>query len=141
MNENLNDDLAMVVSPVSNTTFDGMTELRKELVRIARNKNLSPNVDINLPESWVKIEQEVKRLRNTLDIPCLSMTELQEALVEHGINVSECELQSCVGYLDAIGELQYFKVGLFLFSRSPMCLIFYSPLNSKLLKPTNVLTD
>ena len=115
INENLNNDLAMVVTPVSNIKLDGMVQLRKELVRIARNKKLSPNVDINLPESWVKIELEIKRLRNTVGIPCLSMTELQEALKEKAIDVSECELRSCVSYLDAIGELQYFKVSLLLF--------------------------
>ena len=108
----MDNDLAMVVTPVSNITLDGMVQLRKELVRIARNKNLSPNVDIDLPESWVKIERGIKRLRNTVDMPCLSMSELQKALKEKTIDVSECELQSCVNYLDAIGELQYFKVSL-----------------------------
>lgn len=105
-----------------------MVQLRKELVRIARNKNLSPNVDINLPGSWVRIEQEIKRLRNAVDIPCLSMNELQEALKEQDIDVSEGELQSCVSYLDAIGELQYFKVGLLLFSLKP---VFHSAVSCR----------
>ncbi|CAB3981647.1 malignant fibrous histiocytoma-amplified sequence 1 homolog [Paramuricea clavata] len=110
VNHNLDDTLAMNVTPVSNTSLElGMVSLRQELVRIARNKNLSPNIDINLPESWVNIEQAIKKCRKNGKIPCLSIAELQEVLKEQGIDVSECELHSCVSYLDAIGELQYFK--------------------------------
>ena len=113
VNRNLNDSLSMNVTPVSNTSLDlGMVRLRQELVRIARNKTLSPNIDINLPESWVNIEQTIKKCRKSGDIPCLSIAELHEVLKEQGIDVSECELHSCVSYLDAIGELQYFKVSL-----------------------------
>jgi hypothetical protein len=71
-----------------------MVGLRRELVRIARNKNLSPNIDINLPESWVNIEQAIKKCRKTGNIPCLSIAELQEVLKEQGVDVSECELHS-----------------------------------------------
>ena len=102
----------MTVTPVSNTKLDGMEGLRKELVRIARNKNLSPNIDINLPESWVNMEKEIAKYRKNDNIPCLSIADLQEVLKERGIDVSEYELRSCVSYLDAIGELQYFKVSL-----------------------------
>jgi hypothetical protein len=103
----------MNVTPVSNTSLElGIAGLRRELFRIARNKNLSPNIDINLPESWVNIEQAIKKCRKNCKIPCLSIAELQEVLKEQGIDVSECELRSCVNYLDAIGELQYFKVSL-----------------------------
>ena len=105
----------MAITPVSNTTLDGIDQLRKELVRIAMDKNLSPNIDINLPESWVKIRKEIKTLRTNVDIPCLSMNELQKALKEQAIDVSECELRSCVSYLGEIGELLYFKVSLLLF--------------------------
>jgi hypothetical protein len=119
VNHNLDDTLAMNVTPVSNTSLElGMGRLRRELVRIARNKNLSPNIDINLPESWVNIEQAIKKCRKNGDIPCLSIAELQEVLKEQGIDVSECELHSCVSYLDAIGELQYFKVSLYLSLRT-----------------------
>ena len=102
----------MTVTPVSNTKLDGIVSLRKELVRIARNRNLSPNIDINLPESWVNIEKEIANYRKTDKIPCLSIVDLQEVLKERGIVVSEHELRSCVSYLDAIGELQYFKISL-----------------------------
>ncbi len=114
-NDNLNGDLAMNVTPVSNTTLEGMVRLRQELVRVARNKKLSPNIDENLPESWANIAKQITKCRKTGDVPCLSMAELQEVLKKEGIDVSECELRSCVSYLDAIGELQYFKVRLFLF--------------------------
>ena len=109
INENFNDDVAMTVTPVSNTKLDGMVTLRKELVRIARNKNLSPYIDRNLPESWVNMEKEIAKYRKTDNTPCLSIVDLQEVLKERGIDVSEYELCSCVSYLDAIGELQYFK--------------------------------
>ena len=101
----------MNIRPVSNVEqLAGMVELREELVRIARNTYLSPNVHITLPESWVNIEKEIKAYRKTVNIPCLSIAELRDVLTKQDINVSESELISCVGYLDAIGELQYFKV-------------------------------
>jgi hypothetical protein len=112
INDNFNSDLAMTVTPVSNTKLDGMANLRQELVRIARNKSLSPNIDINLPESWVNIEKEIARYRKTDKIPCFSIAELQQVLKEQEIDVLGCELRSCVSYLDAIGEIQYFKVSL-----------------------------
>ncbi|XP_028393150.1 malignant fibrous histiocytoma-amplified sequence 1 homolog [Dendronephthya gigantea] len=102
-------ELKMNVIPVSNTSLEGTPLLRQELVRIARNKTLSPNVDIDLPESWVNIEKEIKKCRKNEDIPWLSIAKLKDVLNEQGMDVNEGELQSCVSYLHAIGELQYFK--------------------------------
>lgn len=103
----------MNVTPVSNTSLTGTPRLRQELVRIARNQTLSPNTDINLPESWVNIEKEIKKCRKSEKIPWLSIAELRDVLSKQGIDVDEGELCSCVSYLHAIGELHYFKVGEF----------------------------
>lgn len=100
----------MNVLPVSNIgSLDGMIGLRKELVRIARNRELSPTVDRELPESWVKIEGAIKVLAQDLAIPCVSEKELEMLLNEKNVNVCCPELDSCLTYLHAIGELLFFK--------------------------------
>lgn len=100
----------MNVLPVSNVgSLEGMIHLRKELVRIARNKDLFPTVDTQLPESWVKVESTMKDLRKSMAVPCVSVTEFLELLNERNVDISHSELDSCLVYLHAIGELLYFK--------------------------------
>lgn len=103
-------DISMNVLPVSNIgSLQGMIGLRKELVRIARNKDLSSTVDRALPELWVKVESTIKEAAKDMPIPCMSETELLMFLSEKNVNVSHSELDSCLTYLHAIGELLYFK--------------------------------
>lgn len=108
--QNPGNNLSMNVLPVSNVgSLQGMISLRKELVRIARNKTLSPTVDAELPESWVKLEITMKELRKNIDVPCVSVAEFVELLKQNNSDLPRAELESCLTYLNAIGEMAYFK--------------------------------
>ncbi|XP_046855464.1 malignant fibrous histiocytoma-amplified sequence 1 homolog [Xenia sp. Carnegie-2017] len=76
--ENLDGNLSLNVIAISNKSLAGTLRLRRELVRIARDKNLFPYVDITLPESWMNVEKEIKALRKSLKVPCLAISELHE---------------------------------------------------------------
>jgi len=92
--------------PVANKNhLPGLTHLRKEIVRIANNKKLCPNVNHVVPESWVKLEQlcnHEKTFHKTI-----SVDELYEKASTINF-VTKDDMLKALKYIVSIGPILYF---------------------------------
>lgn len=91
--------------PVSNRKhLEGLTLLRKEIIRIAYNRKLCPNTNHILPESWVRLEQlcsEEQKFKKTITVDELyaKASEFFE---------TRDDMIKALQYIDSIGPILYF---------------------------------
>ena len=103
------DNEYLVMSPVCcKNELEGVLRLRNEILRITENRYLCPIVDRKLPESWITLEEKLMALKNSLDIPLVSIDVLTE-IASEACNLTPEMIGSALRYFNAIGSIAYFK--------------------------------
>ena len=88
--------------------LEGMINLRNEIVGITKNKKLCPNVDRDLPKSWINLEWECRSLNNDKHVPVISKSELADIAAQE-FSLDGQMFTSALGYLNSIGALAHFR--------------------------------
>lgn len=86
-----------------------MTLLRDDIERISRNKTLSPNINHEIPESWLYLEQLCQRHKAnkktiTLDELWGDVQSAEEPLFE-----SHLEMMAALEYIDFVSPILHFN--------------------------------
>ena len=104
----------MRMVPVSSKNqLQGLDDLKKEILTVIDNKDLCPIVSRVIPKTWVDLELEVKKLRDSRNsekkIPILRMEELTSLVKEKSPLDSQTVL-SALDYFSGVGSINRFKL-------------------------------
>ena len=89
-------------------TLQGTNKLQREILQIASNPSLCHVVNKKIPQSWVDLENEMMKLKNQDNIPCIEFSPLFETTSE-ACSLTKEMFNSCLLYLNAVGSIAFFN--------------------------------
>ncbi|XP_031556682.1 malignant fibrous histiocytoma-amplified sequence 1 homolog isoform X2 [Actinia tenebrosa] len=101
----------ITVVPVSSKEeLHGVIPLKEEIKRIARVNDLFPSIGRDLPQSWVVLEEAIKKYRKDImfpNIPCMTLEDFQNFALSKA-NLSGIQVLAVLKYLDSVGEIKFY---------------------------------
>ena len=90
--------------------MSGLTLLRDDIERISRNKTLSPNINHEIPESWLHFEQLCQRHKER-NKKTITLDELWEDIqsADKPLFESRRDMMAALEYIDFVSPILHFN--------------------------------